>query len=100
MKNQKLKGPILLQQLDATLPNSDMKRVIIKDRITSYNSELIKESFKFKNKYNFKYVWFKDSILMKKTDTSKIIMITSKADLNRLATEETTLSTSAGTSQG
>lgn len=99
MKNQKLKGSILLQQLDSTLPNSDMRRIIIKDRLTSYTSELIKESFKFKNKYKYKYVWFKDSILLKKTDTSKIMTIASKADLERLDAEEKILSTAPGTSQ-
>lgn len=75
-----------------------MRRIIIKDRLTSFTSELIKESFKFKTKYNYKYVWFKDSVLMKKSDASKIITITSKADLQKLA-EEAVPGIEAGTSQ-
>lgn len=81
MKNQKLKGPVLLQQVDTALPSSDLKKIIIKDRLTPYYSNLMKEAFIFKAKYKYKYVWFKDTVLIKKDDSSKIIRVFSKEDL-------------------
>lgn len=88
MKNQKLKGPILLQQLDTTLPSSDLRRIIIKDKMTQYNSDLMKESYIFKDKYNYKYLWFKDCVHIRKSDSSKITRIYASTDLNRLTEEE------------
>lgn len=81
IKNQKLKGPVLLQQVDTTLSDSDIRKIVIKDRLTPYFSELMKEAFMFKAKFNYKYVWFKDTVLIKKTDNSKIVRIFSKEDL-------------------
>lgn len=89
IKNQKEKGPILLQQIDSTVPSSDNRRIVIKDRITPYNSDLLKETYAFKSKHNYKYVWFKDCVLLRKTDSSRIIHIFSKKDLGKLAEEET-----------
>lgn len=66
IKNQKLKGPVLLQQVDTTLSDSDIRKIVIKDRLTPYFSELMKEAFMFKAKFNYKYVWFKDTVLIKK----------------------------------
>lgn len=79
--HQKQKGTVLLHQLDTDLPSSDLRKIVIKDRMTPYYSDLMKEAFLFKVKFDYKYVWFKDTVLIKKTDTSKIIRIFSKKDL-------------------
>lgn len=79
--HQKQKGTVLLQQLDTDLPSSDFRKIVIKDRMTPYYSDLMKKAFLFKNKFDYKYVWFKETVLIKKTDTSQIIRVFSKEDL-------------------
>lgn len=88
IKNQKKNGPILLQQIDSTVPATDTRVIVIKDRVTPYNSQLLKETYAFKEKYNYKYAWFKDSVLLRKTESSKILHILSKRDLEKLTEEE------------
>lgn len=84
----KAKGPILLQQLDSSVPEADTRKILIKDRLTPFNSNLLKEAYIFKTKYNYKYVWFKDTVLIKKVDSSKIVQILCKKDLLKLAEVE------------
>lgn len=88
IKNQKKNGPVLLQQIDSTVTTADIRKVMIKDRITPYNSHILKETYAFKGKYNYKYAWFNETVLLRKTDSSKILHILSKSDLEKLIGEE------------
>lgn len=88
IKNQKQNGPILLQQIDTSVPAADLRRIVIKDRLTPYYSELLKGTYTFRAKYGYKYAWFKDSVLLRKTDSSRILKIYSKRDIEKLVEEE------------
>lgn len=87
-KNQKEKGNVLLHQLDSSVPQSDTRKIIIKERLTPYNSNLLKEAHIFKAKYNYKYAWFKDTVLIKKSESSRILQIFGKKDLLKLSEED------------
>lgn len=82
---QKNLGPILLNTIDTSLPNTDLRKIFFKDRLIKYNMELLKEARKFKADNGYKYVWFQNTdILLKKNETSQNLRIRSKADLLRL----------------
>lgn len=86
LKQKKKLGPVMLNKINLALSDGDMRKVIVKNRMTQYFSNLLKEAYSFKEKYKFQYVWFQDNeILMKKTESSKPNKIESKMDLIRLA---------------
>lgn len=88
LKQKKKLGPVMLNKINLDLPDDDMRKVIVKNRMTQYFSNLLKEAYAFKEKYKFQYVWFQDNeILMKKTESSRPQKIESKMDLNKLAAE-------------
>lgn len=89
LKQKKKLGPVMLNKIYLDLPDTDMRKVIVKNRMTHYFSNLLKEAYSFKDKYKFEYVWFQDNeILMKKTESSRPQKIQSKIDLNALAAIE------------
>lgn len=98
-KNQREKGYVLLQQLDSSVPQADTRKIVIKERLTPYNSNLLKEAHIFKAKYNYKYAWFKDTVLIKKSESSKVQQIFGKNDLLKLGLEDGLEGTSASSSK-
>lgn len=92
LTQKKKLGPVMLNKINTELPAEDMRKVIVKNRMTQYFSNLLKEAYSFKNKYKFEYVWFQDNeILMKKTESSRPQRIVSQFDLNKLAEIEDAL---------
>lgn len=78
-------GPILLENTGDTASTSEHKKIIIKHRMTPYFSDLLNETFKFKEKNKYKFAWFQENvILLKKEESSKPISILSSADLKKL----------------
>lgn len=89
MSQRKKLGPVLLNQLDSKVSSADVRKVLIKHRLTHYFSGLLKEAYQFKDKYKYKFAWFSDSeILLKKIETSKPRRIVCSKDLTLLAEEE------------
>lgn len=76
-------GPIL-HTVD-TASTENIKKIIIKHRMTPYFSDLLNETFKFKEKNKYKFAWFQENvILLTKEESSKPICILSSGDLKAL----------------
>lgn len=86
LSQKKKLGPVMLNKILLDLPAEDMRKVFVKNRMTQYFSNLLKEAYSFKEKYKFQYVWFQDNeILMKKKESSRPQRVVSQVDLERLA---------------
>lgn len=63
-----------------------VKNIFINQRLTYYNSQLLKSITKFRKEYNYKYLWVSDGkILLKKDDGSKTIHIKTQTYLKYLS---------------
>lgn len=68
--------------------SEDKRKIYIQNRLTPFNQELLQDARKFKLDNNYKFVWFQNTdVLLKESDSSKIIRIRSKADLLVLETQ-------------
>lgn len=85
LAQQKKYGPVPLQKIDNNAPDSDTHKIIFKHRMTQYNSQLLKEAFKFKTEFKYTYCWFQDTVLLKKAENSKPLRVFSLEDLENLA---------------
>lgn len=66
--------------------DGETSRVYANDHLTLQNKILHKKAREFCSYNNFKYVWVRDSkIFIKKTDTSKAILIRNESIFSRLA---------------
>lgn len=69
---------------ECEISNDDAK-VFIKDQISSYNMQLIKEAKKLKLNGMVKFVWFQNgNVLVRQGETTKIIKIKSQDDLSKI----------------
>lgn len=81
MKDETVKSKIL-----NAAKTGRAKDIFINQRLTYYNSQLLKSTSKFRKENNFKYLWVSDGkILIKKDDESKTIHIKTNAYLNCLS---------------
>lgn len=84
---QRKLGPVLLSSINNSV-SEDKRKIYIQNRLTPFNQELLKDARKFKLDNNYKYAWFQNTdVLLKETDSSKIVRIRSKADLLALETQ-------------
>lgn len=82
LDHQKKLGPILLSSVDITVAGSDKRKIYIQKRLTPFHQELLRAARQFKVEHNFKFVWVQNTdVLLKESDTSRIIKVQSKADL-------------------
>lgn len=99
LSQQKKYGPVPLQKVDNTVLESDTNKIIFKNRMTQFNSNLLKETFKFKNQFKYCYCWFQDdTVLLKQTESSKPLRIRCFQDLENLAEVEKSFLVRASTS--
>lgn len=80
-------GPVILGSSGSAGSSStnDVKKIVVKHRMTPYFTNLLKEAYKFKDTHNYKFVWFQEKeILLKKEESSKLIRIQCSADLQKL----------------
>lgn len=85
---QKKQGPVLLSSIDKSVNDADTRKIYIQSRLTPFHLELLRDSRKFKTDNNYKFVWFQNTdVLLKKSDSSRIIRIRSKADLLALESQ-------------
>lgn len=72
--------------IDDKIPPADKRKVIFKDRMTTENLQLLKVAHEFKNKFKFKYAWFKgNSVFLKKEDQGKSFRIRSELDFSEIS---------------
>lgn len=84
-QEQKRQGPALLSTLVNDLPANDLRKIYIKHRLSRYNLHLMSEARKFQVERNFKFLWFQNTdILLKESESSRIIQIRSEEDLQKL----------------
>lgn len=85
---QKKQGPVLLSSIDKSVSDADTRKIYIQNRLTPFHLELMRDARKFKMDNNYKFVWFQNTdVLLKKSDSSRIIRIRSKADLLSLESQ-------------
>lgn len=83
----KIKGPALLNTLVNSLPDNDLRKIYIKPRLSRYNLQLMSEARKFQAEHKFKFLWFQNTdILLKESESSRIIQIRSLEDLQKIKT--------------
>lgn len=83
---QKEKGPVFVHQINSSVPTTDKRRIIFKDKLTPENYNLLKEARKFKEEYNFKYIWVRNSeqIVLREAEKERAIVVNSIADIKKL----------------
>jgi hypothetical protein len=65
--------------------SNDDSKIFIKDQISSYNMQLLKETKKLKVDGKVKFVWFQNgNVLVRQDETSKIIKIKSQEDFGKI----------------
>lgn len=85
--HQKRIGPILLSSVDKSVPIGDKRKIFVQKRLTPFYQDLLASARKFKVDNNWKFVWVQNTdVLLKETESSRIIRIQSKADLLALVT--------------
>lgn len=88
LNKQKVSGPVLKSQLsgDKSSENSHTKKIIIQQRLTQTNYQLLKNTRDLRNKAGYKFCWVSEScnIFLKKDENSSAIKIVSTQELNRL----------------
>lgn len=81
----KRKGPALLNTFDKSLPNTDLRKIFIKPRLSRHNQQLMSEARKFRAENNYKFLWFQNGdILLKESETTRVFAIRSEEDLVKL----------------
>lgn len=89
IKDERVKSKIL-----KAAKSGRAKDIFINQRLTYYNSQLLKSTSMFRKEHNFKYLWVSDGkILIKKDDESKTINIKTNTYLKYVSTK-TTISSS------
>lgn len=92
-------GPLLLTALDPTY-TGNVRKVILRDEMTSFGMDLYKQVKEIQGHLNFTFVWpgRNGVVLAKKTEHSKPEVIRSRSDIQRLHRTGTkrNLDTSAG----
>lgn len=87
LQKQKLYGPVLLDELDESFVGPNLRKIYFKDRLTRENLILLRESRNYARMNGFKYVWVQDgTILMKYSENSRPIKISSRKDFENLIT--------------
>ena len=84
LKCRKIKTDFTTNNLDNSLKQlvPDSNIIYINEFLTAYNKKLYLKAKEFKNKNNMKYLWVKNgNIFMRKSDNSKIIIISNEYDL-------------------
>lgn len=77
-------GPVILDSSGSS-STKEVKKIVIKHRMTPYFSNLLKDTYKFKESNNYKFAWFQEKeILLKKEESSRPIRIQRSADLQNL----------------
>lgn len=78
-------GPLLASAVDSAF-NSSTAKIVLRDELTPYGMELLKEVREFKDLTDIKFVWpgRNGAILIKKTEGSKVDVIRSRKDIERL----------------
>lgn len=84
----------MLQKIDSSYPVTDTRKILIKHRLTAYNSHLLREANKVKTERSYSFVWFQECVLLKKTPTSAIVRIRCEEDL-RKASESVSVATTS-----
>lgn len=83
--HQKRIGPVLLSSVDKSVPATDKRKIFVQRRLTPFYQDLLASARKFKVENNWKFVWVQNTdVLLKETDSSRIIKIQTKADLLEL----------------
>lgn len=84
----------MLQKIDSSYPVTDTRKILIKHRLTAYNSHLLREANKVKTERSYSFIWFQECVLLKKTPTSAIVRIRCEEDL-RKASESVSVATTS-----
>lgn len=81
---QKVAGPVLQSQLSVDKTNT--RKIIIKQRLTQTNYQLLKSTRDLKNKSGYKFCWVSElgSVYLQKDDKSRATKIVSIQELHRL----------------
>lgn len=80
--HQKRIGPVLLSTVDRSVVAADKRKIFIQKRLTPFYQDLLASARQFKVENNWKFVWVQNTdVLLKETDSSRIIKIQTKADL-------------------
>lgn len=70
---------------EISLNTSSDKQVYVRDHLTSFKINIFKQAREFKEKYNYKYLWLKNSnIFLRKSDHSKVYTIKTQLDMDNL----------------
>lgn len=76
------KGTLVAEECDVP---GDSSKLYIKEQLSHHNLVIMKECRKLKQEGKLKFVWFQNmSVLVRAEDTSKIIRISSKEDLQKI----------------
>lgn len=80
---KKSHGPLLLSTIDATFGDG---KIVLRDELTSYGMNLLKEVREVQKQFDLKYVWpgRNGAVLVKKGDNSKIDVIRCLSDVDLL----------------
>lgn len=89
MNKKSTKRSLTVQELDMSNTNEHLNnlnlqdnQIFFRDQLTQYQLQLFRASKELKIKYSFKYLWFKNNtLLIRKTDVSKVHKIISKNDI-------------------
>lgn len=70
--NYKKQGPILLKQVDITMPSSNNTLVYLNEYLSNANKKLLYEAQQLKRKFNVKFVWAKQgTVYIRENENSK-----------------------------
>lgn len=89
-KHFKLNGPVMVQQLFTNTTNNSQK-IYMNEYLHEYTRKLFEDTKRIKTKYNIKYVWVKNGVILirEKSDT-EIIKIKHHDDIEHLESRFTT----------
>lgn len=83
LDKQKSAGPVLLQLVDSSLPSTDKRKLMFKDRLSKFNQGLLSDAHKVKDK--FKFIWANcEGVFLRENSESKIHKVQSIHDINQL----------------
>lgn len=83
LDKQKSAGPVLLQLVDSSLPSTDKRKLMFKDRLSEFNQGLLSDAHKVKDK--FKFIWANcEGVFLRENSESKIHKVQSIHDINQL----------------
>lgn len=102
LNKQKIAGPVLQSQISGD--QSHTKKIIIQQRLTQTNYQLLKSTRDLKFKAGYKFCWVAEScsIFLQKDEKSRAIKIVSLQDLHRLqqSLESTSSASGSGSAPG